>query len=334
LTKKGAVYVFRPNSPTATQAVKFKGLEPKATYWLWCEDGAFSPMQLDGNTLMQAGVTLKLPHPLASEIIFIQDSTLGKPDLTEAPGEFNLKSTKTSSQLVSTSAELTWDPSPNARMYRVLVSESPNLTNVIAQEAATTPSLLVAKLPPSRQLYWKVEAISRGGTTANSGPSGTFTTPESLAPGVTFASDMQWTQAKSGADTQVRRDGNLQNKTIKINGKPIDKGLWIHAFNDNSPAEIIFDLRGKKFATFKASIGLDDLGEKGSVQFQVLVDGQKKAESPVMRPKKSQSLAVDVTGAKEVTLRVFNGGDGYGWDHAVWGWARFIEAGKTDPLPE
>ena len=102
-----------------------------------------------------------------------------------------------------------------------------------------------------------------------------------------------------------------------------EKGLWTHAFNDQTPADIVFDLSGQKFEVFKASVGLDDLGERGSVQFQVLVDGQKKAESPVMRPKKVHALVVDVTGAKEITLRVLNGGDGYGWDHAVWGWARF-----------
>ena len=33
-----------------------------------------------------------------------------------------------------------------------------------------------------------------------------------------------------------------------------------------------------------------------------------------------------------MTLRVLNGGDGYGWDHAAWGFARFIEAGMNDTL--
>ena len=79
---------------------------------------------------------------------------------------------------------------------------------------------------------------------------------------------------------------------------------------------------------------MDDLGEKGSVQFQVLVDGQKKAESPIMFPKKVQDINVDIAGAKRVTLRVLNGGDGYSYDHAVWGWARFVEAGIEDPFQQ
>jgi hypothetical protein len=87
-----------------------------------------------------------------------------------------------------------------------------------------------------------------------------------------------------------------------------------------------------KYSTFKATVGLDDLGEHGSVQFQVLVDGVKKAESPVMLPKKAHELSVNLNQGKEVTLRVLNGGDGYAWDHAVWCFARFIEAGIKDPL--
>jgi len=36
--------------------------------------------------------------------------------------------------------------------------------------------------------------------------------------------------------------------------------------------------------------------------------------------------------AKQITLRVLNGGDGCACDHAAWGLARFIKASATDPL--
>ncbi len=239
---------------------------------------------------MQAGIPLHLAQPYTSEIIFFQDARLGKPDGLQAPGEFKLGMVKTSRHLLSTSAEFNWEQSRNARMYRVVVAQTPQFNEIIAQDVSATPSIALAKLPPSRQLFWKVEAISRGGTTVNTGSSGTFTTPEVLATNVSFASDLQWTKATAGAQNPVRRDQNLHGKTIKFNGQPVEKGLWTHAFNDNSPADIVFDLSDRKFAVFKASVGLDDLGEKGSVQFMVLVDGQKKAESPVMRPKKIHSL--------------------------------------------
>ena len=57
----------------------FKGLEPPARYWLWCADGSFSPMQMGGESLMKAGLTLGLPQPNTSEIVFLQDATLGRP---------------------------------------------------------------------------------------------------------------------------------------------------------------------------------------------------------------------------------------------------------------
>ncbi|MFI5380468.1 MAG: NPCBM/NEW2 domain-containing protein [Tepidisphaerales bacterium] len=330
--KKGAMYVFRPDSKESTQTVRLKGLDAGAKYWLFCEDGSIAPAQQTGEILMQTGLTIRLPQPRSSDIIFIQDAALGRPDDLREPGDFGLKAVKTSSGTFSVSVELNWEPSPNARIYRVSVGETPELPAAIVQETVALPSLQLQKLPPARTLYWKVEAVSRGGTKANSGAGGTFTTPDILAKGITFASDMKWTKATCGADNPVRRDVNLKEQPIKINGRLIEKGLWTHSFNDNTPADVVFDISGKKFAAFKATVGLDDLGEKGSVQFQVIVDGQKKAESPVMRPKKTLDVAVDITGAKEVTLRVLNGGDGYGWDHAVWGLARFIDAGTNDPL--
>jgi hypothetical protein len=68
------------------------------------------------------------------------------------------------------------------------------------------------------------------------------------------------------------------------------------------------------------------------VRFQVLADGVLVAESPVLKPGQRHPLRVDVTGVKEVTLRVLNGGDGYACDHAVWGLARFVKTGAPDPL--
>jgi hypothetical protein len=41
-----------------------------------------------------------------------------------------------------------------------------------------------------------------------------------------------------------------------------------------------------------------------------------------------------VTGAKEITLRVLNGGDGDESDQAVWGLARFLEPNAIDTVEE
>ena len=252
-------------------------------------------------------------------------------DLLE-PDEFKLISAKPKSEPFAMTAELAWEPSKNARGYRVSVSDTAEFTNTLAMETTATSSIILSRLPPARKLYWKVEAVSPAGTRLNTGGPGTFTTPESHFKGVTFASDLPWTKATAGADNTVHRDTNFKGKPLAINGKPYPKGLWTHAFNDQTPADIVFDISGRNYSTFKATVGLDDLGERGSVQFQVLVDGVQKAESPVMLPKKTHELSVDVKQGKEVTLRVLNGGDGYTCDHAAWGFARFIEAGMNDML--
>ena len=83
---------------------------------------------------------------------------------------------------------------------------------------------------------------------------------------------------------------------------------------------------------FKADVGLDDASGGGSVQFQVLADGKIIAESPIVKPRTVHRLSADVPGAKQVTLRVLNGGDGHSCDHAAWGWPRFLKAGTDDPV--
>ncbi len=77
--KKGAVYVFRPNSPKNSETVKLKGLDAKGRYWLWCEDGSIPPMQKAGDEVMKKGFVMRLPGPFSSDVVFLQDVTLGKP---------------------------------------------------------------------------------------------------------------------------------------------------------------------------------------------------------------------------------------------------------------
>ena len=125
---------------------------------------------------------------------------------------------------------------------------------------------------------------------------------------------------------------SANGKEIAIAGKTYPKGVWTHSFNDATSADVVIDVSGKGFGIFAADAGVEDAAGPGSVQFQVLADGAVKAESPVMRPGSVHRFNVDVTAAREITLRVLNGGDGYSCDHAAWGFARFIRAGSEDPL--
>lgn len=82
--KKGAVYVFRPGGPKESETIKLKGLDAKAGYWLCCEDGSIPPSRKSGAELMTRGFDMRLPQPLSSDIVFLQDVTLGKPADAEA----------------------------------------------------------------------------------------------------------------------------------------------------------------------------------------------------------------------------------------------------------
>jgi hypothetical protein len=333
VSKRGAVYIFRPDNPESRQVVQMKGLNSKAKYWLWGEDSSVTLQQASGDELMQRGLPITLPEAFTSDIVFVQDASLGKPEGLLEPADFKLRLAKSASEPFAITAELAWEPSTNARSYRVSVSDTADFANTVAKGTTATPSIVLSRLPAARTLYWKVEAVSPAGTRRNTGGPGTFVTPESHCKGVTFASDMPWTKATAGAET-VHRDTTFSGKPLTIDGKRYAKGLWTHAFNDQTPADTVFDIAGKNYATFKATVGVDDRGERGSVQFQLLVDGVKKAESPVMLPRKTHAMSVDVGQAKEVTLRVLNGGDGYTCDHAVWGFARFAEAGMNDTFEQ
>lgn len=246
--KKGTLYIFRPESDEGSQTVRLKGLDAQAQYSLWSEDGSLAPTTRPGDDLMQKGLTLSLPEPYTSDLVFIQDASLGKP-----------------------------------------------------------------KLPPPRKARPAEPDLA-------------------ALKGVTFATEIPWVRATAGANNPIRKNRNYYGRAVAIAGKRLPKALWTHSFNDATPADIVFDVAGKGFVQFKAEVGLDDMSGGGSVLFQVLADGKLIAQSPVLRPRTAHSLQTDIAGAKEVILRVLNGGDDFTCDHAAWGLPRFIHAGAKDPL--
>ena len=333
--RKGTLYIFRPESNDAQKTVKLKGLDSVRTYWVWGEDGSVSPAAHTGADLMEKGLTIKLLQPYTSDIIYLQDAALGKPEGLDAPGAFHLTAAATSrNDPFALYGKFSWEPSVGAKSYRVVVSESPDLANPIASSTVTSPSTTATlEVPPQKSLYWKVEAAGWGGRQWSTGDAGMLATPSlKKVAGVTFVSDMPWAKSTAGAGNTVHRDSNYYGKRPSIGSKPYPKAVWTHAFPDATPADVVMDISGEKFATFSAEVGVDTSAQGGSVQFQVLVDGQLKAESDVLRQGAVHPFHVDVAGAKQVTLRVLNGGDGYSCDHAVWGYARFVDAGVQDPV--
>ncbi|HZZ42960.1 MAG TPA: NPCBM/NEW2 domain-containing protein [Tepidisphaeraceae bacterium] len=333
--RHGMLYIFRPDSPIGEQSIHLKGLDPKQQYWIWAEDASLSPGIHTGQELMNRGLTITLPHPYSSDLIYVQDAALGKPNGLELPGEFHLLTANPTSTLFTASATLSWQPSPSARSYRIRISPSPDFHNPVLDTSVMNPTTTALKLPPNQQLYWKVDAISWAGSRQNSAGPAHFQTPElSPLPGITFLSDMPWVSSTAGAGNTVHRDTAYQDRPISISHHTYEKGIWTHAFPDSTPADLVVNLPNNSYARFAANCGVEDSAGNGTIQFQVLADDHLLAQSPVLHAGDMHPFNLDIHNAKQLTLRVLNGGDGNSCDHAAWGYARLIRAGAPDPIAQ
>jgi hypothetical protein len=116
---------------------------------------------------------------------------------------------------------------------------------------------------------------------------------------------------------EAANDGQM----ISIAGQTFAKGLGVHSGSSLTyaiPADV---------TRFQANIGVDDeVGNKGSVVFQVYLDGNSNPAytSSVLRGSQgSVPININVTGAHTLRLVVTDAGDGPDYDHADWANARF-----------
>ena len=281
---------------------------------------------------MQDGVDVHLPSRYASDLIYIQDAALGRPDGLVVPGPFALESPVLEGDYFGAKAALSWRPADGAHGYRVMVSPDPSFESSAADLLVAGTGCSLTDSSPSQTYYWRVEAIGYGGKRFNEGGTATFLTPDTKPlKGIQFLSDCSWIRAQAGAENEVKRDRNYYDKAIEVGGREYPKGLWTHSFNDATPADIVFDLSSGVWRWFSSEAGVDSAAS-GTVQFQVLLDDRLAAESPVMRAGQAHAFHVDLKGAARLTLRVLNGGDGYTCDHAAWAMARFVAEGASDPF--
>lgn len=138
-----------------------------------------------------------------------------------------------------------------------------------------------------------------------------------------YMSDLTPKQASNGWGT-VRKDKSISGGVIGLtrDGDFVDynKGLGLH-----SNAEYVYDLEGKDYDYFESYVGVDKAmsSRPASVIFKVLVDGEEKFNSGVMRGTTPQKyVKVDLKNAKELKLIVSDAGDGNTSDHASWGDAK------------
>jgi hypothetical protein len=148
----------------------------------------------------------------------------------------------------------------------------------------------------------------------------------------TYVSDLAWTSATNGwgpveRDTSNGEDAAGDGHIISLRGATYAKGLGVHA---NS--EVVYDLAAN-YTTFLSDVGVDDeVGGRGSVVFQVWVDGVKLYDSGVLTGASPVAhVSVDVTGKSTLRLVVTDAGDNNFFDHSDWAGARLT--GATTPAP-
>jgi len=352
--RKGALYVFRPASDESAKTIRLAGLKPYGRYFVWAEDGSIAPGRRSGAELMGEGLSIRLPARYSCDLIYVQGELGTEPfsqafappgsspwgqkgsvpvfEALEPPGAFALADAQADADPFAAAVTLRWSPSRNARSYRVTVSENVDLSAPVVDQAVALPSVGCSRLEPGRTYYWTVTAAGWGGTRVGEPAVVPFTARElQPTPGVTFLSTIDWLSANAGADNPVRRDRNYYGHVPTIGGKRMPRALWTHSFADGTPADIVFDVSAFAGAEFRADVGLDDESHGGSVQFQVLLDGAVVAESAVLRQSQRHAFALPLGGARRLTLRVLNGGDGFACDHAVWGVPRIVTPGADDP---
>lgn len=158
-------------------------------------------------------------------------------------------------------------------------------------------------------------------------PSGTSTPPSGNS---VYLSDLTPTYSTNGWGPMEKDMSNGESSsgdghTITLNGTTYAKGLGVHAYS-----EIRYTLNGA-YSTFQSDIGVDDeVGNNGSVIFQVWADGVKLYDSGVMTGSSpTQSVNINVSGKNVLQLIVTDAGNGNGYDHADWAGARINPTSST-----
>ena len=119
----------------------------------------------------------------------------------------------------------------------------------------------------------------------------------------------------------ISRGRSWRGTPYKLGDKTYTNGL---GFNSTKHLLVVLDKPADRFV---ADVGLENNDDTqrgaaaghGSVTFHVLVEGKEVFTSPVLRLKDgAHPVNVPLKGATRFEIRVKDGGDGRGWDQALW----------------
>ncbi len=121
-------------------------------------------------------------------------------------------------------------------------------------------------------------------------------------------------------------DGFSRGRSWRGSAFQLGEKTYAHGLAFNSTKHIRVRL-GQPAKRFTAEVGLENnddtlRGEAqghGSVTFHVLVNGKEVFTAPILRRKDgAMPVDLDLHGASEFEIQVKDGGDGRGWDQALW----------------
>jgi hypothetical protein len=146
-------------------------------------------------------------------------------------------------------------------------------------------------------------------------------TPTISAP--VYVSDLEWASEKNGWGPPERDRSNSERAPDDGNAITLGDARYEHGIGAHAPSRIVIDLT-EPCSLFLADVGIDEeVGDRGSVEFQVWGDGTMLASSGVLRgPQTSVPISADLDGVRQLSLVVSKAGDGNANDHADWANAR------------
>ena len=171
----------------------------------------------------------------------------------------------------------------------------------------------------------------------------TYTAPQgrinaqSLTPGVNTLQYERLLYANNGWGPAEKNTSNGEipagdGHPLTLNGKRYAQGYGVH-----SNSELQFSLKGTDGAScsrFTTDIGVDDeVNNRGSVDFQIFLDGVKAYDSGTMTGgSATRTVDLDITGRVDLRLVVTDAGDGGTSDHADWADPRILCEASASPL--
>ncbi|RKS80734.1 parallel beta-helix repeat protein [Motilibacter peucedani] len=131
--------------------------------------------------------------------------------------------------------------------------------------------------------------------------------------------DLDLTSASNGWGPVEVKGSNGSRGAHDGGSLRVDGTTYRSGFGTNSDSSMSFDLPAG-CTKLSARVGVDDeVGRRGTVTFQVWVDGDKRYQSGLVQGgDPALSLTTDVSGGRSVTLVTTSAGDGIDYDHGDW----------------